>query len=75
MKKVSAFTRPIGAFEGYYGYPFSSALSIMSYWRDEAAHGRTSEIGEINAWAALTQLLQLAQYSEKNWSRLSQKPI
>jgi hypothetical protein len=51
---------------------FSSALSIMSYWRDEAAHGRTSEIGEINAWAALTQLLQLAQFSEKNWSRLIQ---
>lgn len=51
---------------------FSSALSIMSYWRDEAAHGRTSEIGELNAWAALTQLLQLAQFSEKNWSRLVQ---
>jgi hypothetical protein len=54
---------------------FSSALSIMSYWRDEAAHGRTSEIGEINAWAALTQLLQLAQYSEKNWSRLTQQAV
>lgn len=49
---------------------FSSALSIMSYWRDEAAHGRTSDIGELNAWAALTQLLQLTQFSEKNWSRL-----
>jgi hypothetical protein len=54
---------------------FSSALSIMSYWRDEAAHGRTSEIGEMNAWGALTQLLQLAQYGERNWSRLIQRVV
>lgn len=49
---------------------FSSALSIMSYWRDDAAHGRASEISELNAWAALTQLLQLAQFTEKHWTRL-----
>ncbi|HVQ71883.1 MAG TPA: hypothetical protein VMT08_30735 [Bradyrhizobium sp.] len=49
---------------------FASALSIMGYWRDDAAHGRATEIGEINAWASLTQLLQLAQFSEKHWSRL-----
>ncbi len=49
---------------------FSSALSIMSYWRDDAAHGRAVVMGEMNAWAALTQLLQLAQHTERRWSSL-----
>jgi hypothetical protein len=49
---------------------FVAALGIMSYWRDDAAHGRATAIGEMNAWAALTQLLQLAQHTERRWSSL-----
>jgi hypothetical protein len=41
--------------------PFRSATGLLSYWRDEAAHGLASTISEIEAHAALARLLRFAQ--------------
>lgn len=51
--------------------PFRAALGILSYWRDEAGHGQASNISEVEAYAAITQLLRLAQFTADNWDALT----
>ena len=41
---------------------FESALQVLHYWRDDAAHGMATTITEVEAYASLTQLLRLAQF-------------
>ena len=56
--------------------PFRSATGLLSYWRDDAAHGLASEISEIEAHEALSRLLRFAQFATDNWTELtgSSKP-
>jgi hypothetical protein len=51
--------------------PFRSATGLLSYWRDEAAHGLASTISEIEAHEALARLLQFAQFATDNWEELT----
>jgi hypothetical protein len=51
--------------------PFRSATGLLSYWRDEAAHGRASTISEIEAHEALARLLRFAQFATDNWGELT----
>ena len=51
--------------------PFRTATSLLSYWRDEAAHGVASTISEIEAHEALARLVRFAQFSNDNWSELT----
>jgi hypothetical protein len=51
--------------------PFRSATSLLSYWRDEAAHGSASNISEIAAHEAIARLLRFAQFASDNWSELT----
>ena len=51
--------------------PFRSATGLLSYWRDEAAHGTASEISEIEAHEALARLLRFAQFAWDNWNELT----
>jgi hypothetical protein len=51
--------------------PFRAATSLLSYWRDEAAHGSISEISEIEAHTALARLMRLAQFACDNWVELT----
>jgi hypothetical protein len=53
---------------------FSNAMDVISYWRDDAAHGQFSPTSEIQAWAALVQLLRLAQLAKREWKRLTTPP-
>lgn len=38
------------------------AFQLLSYWRDETAHGRASAVSEIEAYHSLTVLLRFAQF-------------
>jgi hypothetical protein len=51
--------------------PFRAATSLLSYWRDEAAHGVVSEISEIEAYTALARLVRFAQFACDNWTGLT----
>jgi hypothetical protein len=48
-----------------------AAFGLLSYWRDDAAHGQVSEISEIGAYHSLTLLLRLAQFLFANWNALT----
>lgn len=52
--------------------PFRGATGLLSYWRDEAAHGLASTISEIEAHEALGRLLRFAQFGNDNWGELTQ---
>jgi hypothetical protein len=45
--------------------------TLLKYWRDEAAHGRTSDISDIEAYTSLALLLRLAIFMEDNWEELT----
>jgi hypothetical protein len=51
--------------------PFKAATSLLSYWRDEAAHGTVSEISEIEAYTALGRLVRFAQFTCDNWTDIN----
>jgi hypothetical protein len=51
--------------------PFRSATGLLSYWRDDAAHGVVSNISEIEAHEALSRLLRFAQFANDNWDELT----
>jgi hypothetical protein len=54
------------------GDPFRSAMGLLSYWRDDAAHGLPTTISEIEAHEALARLLRFAQFTTENWAELTQ---
>jgi hypothetical protein len=56
------------------GEPFRRAAELLSYWRDDAAHGLASTISEIEAHEALARLLRFAQFATENWAELT-RPI
>lgn len=45
--------------------------SIISLWRDEAAHGQASPLGTANADEALRQLLHMSQWVDREWDNLT----
>ncbi|HUS52868.1 MAG TPA: hypothetical protein VMY41_02550 [Thermohalobaculum sp.] len=49
----------------------STFSNIISYWRDEAAHGRVSPISTANADEALRQLLHMCQWVNREWVALT----
>ena len=53
------------------GDQFKAALNVLHYWRDDAGHGTATTISEIEAHAALTQLLRLAQFTSDHWDVLT----
>ena len=46
---------------------FPRYMSLLSYWRDEAAHGRASTIAEEEAFTALLSLLKFARYAAQTF--------
>jgi hypothetical protein len=51
--------------------PFRAATTLLSYWRDEAAHGTVSHVSEIEAHMAIARLLRFAQFACDNWDELT----
>jgi hypothetical protein len=50
---------------------FRSSMSILSYWRDDAAHGLASPISPAEAEEAVRQLLILSQLADRHWDELT----
>src|SRR6516165_4132669 len=61
----------VGSSRKEIGDPFRSATGLLSYWRDDAAHGAASNISEIEAHEALSRLLRFAQFANDNWAELT----
>jgi hypothetical protein len=53
---------------------FIGATGLLSYWRDDAAHGVESTISEIEAHEALGRLLRFAQFVNDHWAELTGAP-
>jgi hypothetical protein len=47
-----------------------TATGILSYWRDNAAHGHATQISEFAAHDALSRLLRFTQFVDGNWDQL-----
>jgi TPR repeat protein len=54
--------------------PFEIATGLLSYWRDETAHGAASNVSEIEAHEAIARLLRFAQFTCDNWGDLIEVP-
>ena len=48
-----------------------SAIHLLAYWRDAAAHGLSTSITEFEAHDAMARLLRFAQFASENWSALT----
>ncbi len=46
---------------------------LLKYWRDEAAHGKTSNISDNEAYTSLAFLLRLSMFINDNWEELTNK--
>jgi hypothetical protein len=65
IKEITADTRP------FLSQGIETATGILAYWRDSAAHGHATEIGEIVAYDALSRLLRFSQFVDANWAALT----
>ena len=54
---------PADEFKGY--------VSLLKYWRDNAAHGMASGIKDPEAYTALAILLRFAQFTNDRWAELT----
>lgn len=50
---------------------FEAALQILNYWRDDASHGQQTTIAEVQAYAAISELLRVAQFTSDHWDGLT----
>jgi hypothetical protein len=50
---------------------FLSFMGLLKFWRDEAAHGTRSDIGENQAFTSLALLLRFAQFAETHWNEIT----
>jgi hypothetical protein len=63
--------RIVGQVRPVIAEPFRSATGLLSFWRDDAAHGLASGISEIEAHEALARLIRFAQFAAENWDDLT----
>jgi hypothetical protein len=52
---------------------YRDCSKLLKYWRDEAAHGRASNIEDNEAYTSLALLLRLAMFINDNWDELVNK--
>jgi hypothetical protein len=50
---------------------FTVPMTLLKYWRDQAAHGQTSSIDDNEAFTSLALLLRLAALVNDNWVELT----
>jgi len=65
----------VGQQKGGIKNDFEIFFGLLKYWRDEAAHGRKSNISENEAYTSLGLLLRCAQFSKDNYETLTGKQI
>jgi hypothetical protein len=52
---------------------YLSYTVLLKYWRDQAAHGKPSRIGDAEAYTSLGMLLRFAIYTAERWQELTQR--
>jgi hypothetical protein len=50
---------------------FKTFMGLLSFWRDEAAHGEARNLSTANADEALRQLLHMSQWIDRSWTILT----
>ena len=65
----------IGQAKGGIKNDFEICFSLLKYWRDEAAHGKKSDISENEAYTSLALLLRCAQFAKNNYEILTGKKL
>lgn len=50
---------------------FINFTSLLKYWRDTAAHGALSHIGEEEAFTSILLLLRFSRFADANWHELT----
>jgi len=54
---------------------FEICFGLLKYWRDEAAHGRKSNISENESYTSLALLMRCAQFAKDNYETLTGEKI
>lgn len=49
---------------------FEKLSSLLTYWRNGAAHGRTANIGDAEAYVSLATLIRLARFVDERWESI-----
>jgi hypothetical protein len=52
---------------------FEAFVGLLSYWRDETAHGKHSHIGPDEAAISLIELLRFAMIADRRWAELTHR--
>jgi hypothetical protein len=52
---------------------FRGLTELLKYWRDEAAHGKTSNISDNEAYTSLAMLLRYALFAHTSWEQLTSR--
>jgi len=60
----------VGGLDQHRRDTLTTFASIISLWRDEAAHGRATPLDTANADEALRQLLHMSQWVNREWANL-----
>jgi hypothetical protein len=60
----------IGQADQHMKREFEGLSGLLKYWRDEAAHGKASNIAENEAYTSIAMLLRYAMYVDRNWNDL-----
>jgi hypothetical protein len=63
-------TRLLGSSSDWLRREFNSHTDLISYWRNQAAHGHGGAISESEALMALRGLLRFSQIANDNWQEL-----
>jgi hypothetical protein len=63
----------IGKCKGDLQDAYRNNSSLLKYWRDEAAHGKVSNISDTEAYTSLALLLRFALFVDNNWTALTAK--
>ncbi len=48
-----------------------TASNLLSFWRDETAHGTATAVGEFEAHDAMSRLLRFAQFADAEWDAIT----
>jgi hypothetical protein len=50
---------------------FRGLTDLLKYWRDEAGHGKASQISDNEAYTSIAMLLRYAMFANENWNDLT----
>lgn len=52
---------------------FMGFTTLLKYWRDEASHGKPSQIGDNEAYTSLAMMLRFSHFVSDHWTELTSR--